>query len=161
MKTFKQFIAEAKQVGTLYHYTSPDGADRILNSDRFGSEHNGYNSFTRNKNFHKHAVDYGSKKSVNGVRTEISFEVDGDKLSNNHKITPDSFYGRLSQRSIKTHSPSQKYKLDPDTDEQEEFINKHIKNAKSYIKKIRIHHPLSIEHMNKLSKHGIPIEHVK
>ncbi len=37
MKTFKQFLSEAKQVGTIYHFTDPISAIGILNSDTLSS----------------------------------------------------------------------------------------------------------------------------
>ena len=81
-------LREAKQVGMLYHYTSEDGLNGILNSNSieaseeiYMGHHLYYVSFTRNKNFHK-------KGSKFGVKTEYRITLDGDKLSNKYKIQP-------------------------------------------------------------------------
>lgn len=74
MRTFKQHLEEAKQVGIIYHFTSFDKMIRILEADMMKSEY-GYISFTRN-----YKLAYGS----NNVR--ITF--DGDKMSNKFKIAP-------------------------------------------------------------------------
>lgn len=140
MKTFKQFILEAKQVGTLYHYTSPERASQILTDNHLGKKRDAV-SLTRNKNFHK--------QSREGVQTHVSFELDGDKISERHKTEPYNFYHQ-------SHIDRSK----PENDEQEEYINNSVPKVKQYIKKIRIHKPISDEHMNELKKHGIPIEHV-
>ena len=84
-------IAEAKQVGTLYHYTSAAGLKNILQSNSIKASEETYMgqnlyyvSFTRNKNFHK-------KGSKFGVKTEYRITLDGDKLSNKYKIIPHAY----------------------------------------------------------------------
>jgi hypothetical protein len=81
-------INEAKQVGTIYHYTDKKGLAGILKSNSIkthkesyrGAELN-YISFTRNKNFHKKGMKFS-------VKTEYRIAIDGNKLSNNYKIKP-------------------------------------------------------------------------
>ncbi len=81
-------IAEAKQVGTLYHYTSEPGAAAILKSNRINAsveEYRGnelyYVSFTRNKDFHKRSERFG-------VKTAVRIAIDGDRLSDRYKVKP-------------------------------------------------------------------------
>ena len=144
MKSFKEFITEAKQVGTLYHYTSPAGAGNILKSNNLKGDdlkNPDIVSFTRNKNFHK-------QKRLD-VHTKISFEVDGDKLSNKYKINPynDAGFGLGAiNRSKKTS-------------EAEERVERNIPMVKKYIKKIRIHSKISDKHLDSLKRHNIPIEY--
>ena len=145
MKSFKEFITEAKQVGTLYHYTSDFSAGNILSNNKLKSK-KGIISFTRDKNFHKDANDGGGKR--NGVPTDVSFELDGDKLSNRHKTTP---YGWKSGRDFDTRNGY--------FDEKEERVEGDIPKIKSYIKKIRVHLPIADVYHNQLESHGIPIEH--
>ena len=59
MKSFKQHIIEAKQVGILYHYTSLYGLLRILQDNKIHRGKFSYVSLTRDKFFHKHGrLDY-------------------------------------------------------------------------------------------------------
>jgi hypothetical protein len=80
-------LNEAKQVGTLYHWTDLMGSLNIISQDFL----KGYLtdtfkeqpaiSFTRDKNFYK-----GKNKLA--AKPEICFVIDGDKLSNHYKIQP-------------------------------------------------------------------------
>lgn len=89
--TFRKWtetITEGKQVGLLYHYTSKDGLDGILKTNKLkssGEYYKGkelyYVSFTRNKNFHE-------KGRTFNVKTDYRITIDGDKLSNKYKIKP-------------------------------------------------------------------------
>ncbi len=81
-------LNEAKQVGSLYHYTSADGLKNILQSNQLKSSEEEYMgndlnfiSFTRNKNFHK-------KEQKFNVKTDYRITLDGDKLSDRYKIKP-------------------------------------------------------------------------
>ena len=96
MITFKIFkkLCEERQRGILYHYTTHENARSILNDNKLvpgGFDKNSPISFTRNKNLHKTS---GRNHIRNGVRTNMSFEIDGDKLSNNRKIKPLNTLGR-------------------------------------------------------------------
>jgi hypothetical protein len=87
-------INEAKQVGILYHYTGYSQAIDILKDGKLRSDIGGplgkldnpyYSiSFTRNRNFHKHA----RALTHAGNNIPIRFTFDGNKMSNNFKITP-------------------------------------------------------------------------
>lgn len=153
MKTYKEFLQEAKQVGELYHYSSIDGANSILDDNTiYASELNDFPSVstTRNKNLHKssRSITRNGKifKVRSGINTDVSFVLDGDKLSNNKKVKPFSYMTGLHKVST------------PNAAEYEEQVAGDIENAKSYIKKIRIHNDISDEDLNELKKHNIPIE---
>ena len=76
-------IEEGKQVGILYHYTTLGGLVKIRDSNKLSTyvgPWRGNISFTRNKNFHKFSRD------IKGTGTRIV--LDGDKLSENYKISP-------------------------------------------------------------------------
>ena len=102
-------LKEAKQAGTLYHFTSFNGLKGILNSNtlKVGDDSNfetggnkGNISLTRDKNL---------------WYFPYRIELDGDKLSNNYKITPSQWDGGEHKS------------------EQEEYINRDIKNINLYI----------------------------
>ena len=159
MISFKQFIVEGKQVGTIYHYSSPESIHSILKDDRIkASDYNeGHISFTRDKLFHK---EYRS-----GIKPKVSLELDGDKLSDRYKFKPYHDRDLDHERSITDRAKDEnEERVRPNKHWGEEEHNwpvGHIKNVKSYVKKIRIHSPISDEHMEQLKSHGIPIEHVK
>ena len=107
-------LIEAKQAGPLYHFTSFDGLKGILESNtlKVGDDSNfetggnpGSISLTRNKNL---------------WYFPYRIELDGDKLSNNYKITPYQWSGGEHKS------------------EWEESIDKDIKNIKSYITSIAV-----------------------
>lgn len=87
----ESFIDEAKQVGTIYHYTTYLNALSIIEQDKLIADHavdsNNSNpkyniSFTRNKNF------ASSKRNLVSGTPRVRFIIDGDKLSNKYKIEP-------------------------------------------------------------------------
>ena len=94
MIKLKDILLEAKQVGTLYHYTSYNNAIDILKSGKLKSDVGGalgslddpfYSvSFTRDKNFHKVA------RNLTNVGNNIPcrFTFDGDKMSNTYAFNP-------------------------------------------------------------------------
>ena len=102
----KSYKTEAKQVGSLYHVTTLDGVanyiaptDTLSGSGRYKNYLLGGNtnvvSFTRDKSF---VVSTHTTRQSNVL---LDFEVDGDKLSENHKIIPyndlafNSFTGKV------------------------------------------------------------------
>lgn len=87
----ESFIDEAKQIGTIYHYTTYKNAISIIEQDKLISDHAvdstndnpKYNiSFTRNKNF------ASVKRNLISGTIRVRFTIDGDKLSNKYKIEP-------------------------------------------------------------------------
>jgi len=109
---------EAKQVGTLYHYTSISNLKRILNSDVLRIDSKNSISFTRNQNF-----DYVIRGI--GSSLECRLEIDGDKLSNNYKIKPYNEQGFTIN--------------DPKKFEQEEIVKENISPIIPYIIKITLY----------------------
>ena len=82
-------LNEGKQVGLLYHVTSPQRLEKILSSntlkgsllDFYGGKDFIGISTTRNKNFLYN-------------QNQIQIVLDGDKISNNYKIMPYDYWGR-------------------------------------------------------------------
>jgi hypothetical protein len=74
MIRLKDLLKEAKQVGTIYHFTTLGGLQSILESDVLRAQRD-YISFTRNKSYYPWS-------------TTVKISVDGDKLSNHYKIEP-------------------------------------------------------------------------
>jgi len=98
-------LKEAKQVGTIYHYTTFEAGLKILKSNQLKSSEaaDGTNdnpvfavSFTRDKRFHdNHWV--GFEQSAVGNKPQVRFTIDGDKLSNNFKVQPYSQGGAFAK----------------------------------------------------------------
>lgn len=89
-------LKEAKQVGTIYHYTTFEAGLKILQSNQLKSGEAADStkskpvfaiSFTRDKRFHdNHKV--GFDKTSWGSKPQIRFTIDGNKLSNKYRINP-------------------------------------------------------------------------
>lgn len=113
-------ISEAKQVGTLYHFTRPFSALSILEKNEISLGIRGYVSLTRNKNF-----------KSSGVDNTLAFVLDGDRLSQNYKIEPyadRAFYGKNK--------------------EAEERIDNKITSLSKYLLKILIWKTRFVLHLN-------------
>jgi len=93
VKLVKRYIKEAKQVGVLYHVCSLESLFKyIIKNDTLSGSGNFQNwllggrtdvvSFTRDK---RYTVSTDNTRDTSVL---FSFTVDGDKLSNNHKIIP-------------------------------------------------------------------------
>ena len=145
MKTFSEFlnVDEGKQVGVLYHFTTPDAILKIMSKqetslglcDILGfASHNGYISTTRDYAEVNDPFGHFTNKTHNN---RIAF--DGDKLSNKYKIKPingliqngvDIFGTHLNPLRVKSKS------------EKEEVIcpykNQKIYNLKDYVLQIMI-----------------------
>ena len=89
-------LTEAKQVGTVYHYTTFDNGFKILQSNQLKSSGTADStksnpmygvSFTRDKRFHNNH-NVGFDVSSFGQKPQVRFTIDGDKLSNKYKIQP-------------------------------------------------------------------------
>ena len=117
IKTFNEFLNEAKQVGILYHFTNIENLLGILKSNKIigsSGEREIYISFTRNKNFNL-SGHYG----ITGTSVRIS--INGDKLSNNYKIKP-YFYKEFNRDEM-----------------EERVITTSIKNISNYIIEIMLY----------------------
>ena len=108
LTTILHEIFEAKQVGTVYHYTGVGGALGILEdayimssaADRPQDAKHDWSSisFTRNKNFTKASFGGGRKARLIGVRNpNVRFTFDGDRISNKYKIEPFSGGGKMQK----------------------------------------------------------------
>ena len=145
-------IAEGKQVGTLYHYTDikHNGVQVLYNIIKQNTlippEWSGKVSLTRSKN-----QDFvkAQEKSV--------IVLDGDKLSNNYKITP--YHDMGWNYDIQDIEPEDRDKIDKIPpierfqrnfleDEMEEEIKGPIKNLSKYIIKIIINVDNKDEYQN-------------
>ena len=85
-----QNLAEAKQVGVLYHFTNYPSLVGMIKSDfKLNSNIQPYVSFTRNK-----------RMQSDTVSQSVRITIDGDKLSNRYKFEPyadaKAGYGRSS-----------------------------------------------------------------
>lgn len=72
-------LIEAKQVGILYHFTSLEALDKIIDEEGLRSNIHDWISFSRN---------YTNPKTghLEGLNVRLTF--DGNKLSNKYKIEP-------------------------------------------------------------------------
>lgn len=80
----KETLKESKQVGILYHWTDLEHLAKILQTNTLQAGHTGggereYISTTRSKD--KSQFDIAKN-------ADVSLVLNGDKISNNHKITP-------------------------------------------------------------------------
>lgn len=140
LKEIYSNIFEAKQVGTLYHFTNIFNIFKILDTDKMmGTDFDDVNikaiSFTRNKNF-------ANKKMNNGKRRDLSTKIEGcvivngNKLSNNYRIEPFNYF---SADDVPASVKLQVIRHNGIGDEQEErVIKKDITNIHKYIIGIQI-----------------------
>ncbi len=134
MKSFKEFISEAKQVGTVYHYTDLESLHKLINQDvpfRMYSKNNETISTTRNSNLHL-TGGYNKHFSKSGVRIAL----DGDKISEHHKIKPVA--GLIDNEPDVLNHKHNEYRVSRNSGEAEESIMKHPFDMKKYIKHIHI-----------------------
>ena len=132
VKLVKRYVTESKQVGKLYHFCAlEDVAKYIAPTDTLSPSGLFWNRRTRNTN----TVSFSRNPNLrlNTLRSydiTVRFTVDGDKLSNNHKVMPYSAYGVSSpvfKSDYITALP------DHDFDEMEEIVVGSIKDFHKYI----------------------------
>lgn len=112
-------LNEAKQVGLLYHFTTIESLLAILDMNTLMSL--GFDAISLTRNKHK----FNSTDSQY-FSTESCLILDGNKLSNNHKIKPYNYFG-----DKKFYSGEE---VPPENWEQEErVLDKDIENIKDYI----------------------------
>jgi len=104
-------LREAKQVGTLYHYTEKWLLKQIIESNTLLAPV----SFTRSKD----------KKTVFWIGAECALVVNGDKLSNIYKIRP-----------YQSHDEEGRF-----FDEMEERVDKNITSLNKYLIKVILYGP--------------------
>ena len=112
---------EAKQVGILYHYTTPEALLNILKTDELKTGEYGVNSFTRNKNYHL--------KNECVRRGPVRITVNGDAMSNHTKFFPWNSWVAKD----KSRQKQKRY-----YDEWEERTYADIKGIKKFVTKIAI-----------------------
>ena len=131
MGKFSQFL-EAKQVGDIYHFTRLDSLHNMMNQEspfHLKSHNEETISATRNpilpvlnKDFRDH---------------EVRITIDGDKLSNHHKISP--LAGLVdNEKDVLNHKHNLGYRVSRHSNEAEEAILKHPLDLRPYIKHIHI-----------------------
>jgi hypothetical protein len=152
-------IVEAKQVGTLYHYTKHDNLRRMLDSKhpfKMASMNGETISTSRNPQLPMHDGDF----RYHNVRISL----DGDKISEHHKVKP---VAGLKDNSgdIFNHKHSDRVKRS--SGEAEESIVHHPFDMKPFIKHVHIikHRDIDVDvekHiLPKLKKLGIPHSYSK
>ncbi len=160
LKKIKEEIQEAKQVGTVYHFTKLENLHKMLHqSEPFKLEsHNGETiSTTRNPSLNKHNRQFAK----HGVRITL----DGDKISENHKIKP--LAGLIDNEDNVFHHFHNPYRVKRSSGEHEEAILKHPFNIKPYIKHVHImYHRDTADNVEKhiipkLKEMNIPYTHHK
>lgn len=137
MKYLKPLILESKQVGILYHYTTISNLYKILKTNTLKSSEywDEFNVIccTRNKYFH---FDAGYT-----VPTQTRLVLNGDKLSNIHKIIP---YSQDTSVSFEDYEEfGNNWKGDPKKHEKgllefEERIIGTVENIDKYIIEVNI-----------------------
>ena len=134
MKTLKQLremVQEAKQVGDIYHFTTTDSLHHIINGDDPYSlySRNGHSiSTTRNKHL--------TMTNKNFRHCNVKITLNGDKISNNHKITP--IAGRTNSEDSPWPITDDAHRMNRKHGEAEELILHHPFNIKKYIKHVHI-----------------------
>lgn len=167
-------LIEAKQVGTLYHWTSFDSLIKILKS----------NELKANINEEYYDIDFRAQTNSSfNVKPHVSFtrskgkvwgndhiyslpcalEIDGDKLSNNYQISPYSMVDYPKIKAGQQDSEGEVYQA-----EYEERVYNDIKNIDKYIKAIildKIMIQIELKSYNKedveyLKNINIPIKYI-
>jgi hypothetical protein len=117
-------INEGKQVGTLYHFTSLKNLLSIIQNNTLIAS-NTTDFIDKKIKLQCISLTRTPNKKQFSIASESGcvLVLDGDKLSNNYKITP-------------YHDPNQYYFSDEEYDEMEERICKDILNLNKYIIKI-------------------------
>ena len=86
LKSIEISLEEAKQVGTIYHFTNIESLFAILSSGVIKTSKKyypqGFTSLTRDFNLPQHVSD------IRIQQFNVRFNIDGNKLSENIKITP-------------------------------------------------------------------------
>lgn len=134
MKSFREYVSEAKQVGEIHHFTTVNSlADMVKQKQPMTlySRNNENISFTRNPLlpiFNSHFND-----------CNVRITVDGDSLSNKYKIKPVAGLPNGEKGVLDT---AKSYRVPRSSGEAEEAVINHPVNILSHIKHITIlQHP--------------------
>jgi hypothetical protein len=141
-------LNEGKQVGTLYHFTSLKNLSSIIQNNTLIAS-NTTDFIDKKIKLQCISLTRTPNKKQFGIsnESECVLILDGDKLSNNYKITP-------------YHDPNQYYFSDEEYDEMEERICKDIVNLSKYIIKI-ILYKINPELESLLKEKNIPYKIIK
>lgn len=143
MKTFEEFL-EAKQVGTLYHFTTKEGLLHILSKQDFDvgiCDIFGFISYNDHISTSRDFMLLNDPAGHFTVRTHnVRIAFDGDKLSNKYKIKP--INGLTTNQTDIFGIDKNQYRV-PSKSEKEEVIcpvkNSKIFNLKDYVLEIYIY----------------------
>tara|TARA_R110002050_G_scaffold37148_4_gene92366 strand:- start:6159 stop:10673 length:4515 start_codon:yes stop_codon:yes gene_type:complete len=148
---FTESINEAKQVGDLYHFTLSSTLKDILNSEYIKGSSNGISS-TRDKNLDVVSKFYnfklaGGDSQWGGLNVRIT--LDGDKISNNIKVTPIKDISFAKTKKKKYRKKGDKWFS---MDEREELIKTSKLPLTPYVKEILIDGGKGLGVFNKLKE---------
>ena len=134
IQSFREYVIEAKQVGTLYHLTTTANLHSILSHGTMYS-HNGKISMTRN---HSLSTDPGQIQGdlhhSKGYTVRMAF--DGDSVSEHHKITP--VKGLTFNSPDTLNHEYNAHRVSRHEHENEESVNSRAFKFKSHLKRIDI-----------------------
>mgnify|MGYP003644056364 CR=1 FL=1 len=150
-KKLNKNINEAKQVGDLYHFTLSSTLKDILNSEYIKGSSNGISS-TRDKNLDVVSKFYnfklaGGDSQWGGLNVRIT--LDGDKISNNIKVTPIKDISFAKTKKKKYRKKGDKWFS---MDEREELIKTSKLPLTPYVKEILIDGGKGLGVFNKLKE---------
>lgn len=123
--TYESFLNEAKQISTVYHYTTILSLLKILDDDVLGDKSLGKYarvSLTRDKNF---------QKRTKIIPAECRITINGDKLSNRYKVQP--YQWNAAHFSGKAATKGGEIE-----DQMEEEVQGYIIGITDYIQKIEL-----------------------
>lgn len=112
-------LSEAKQVGTLYHYTTLLGLLGILKDDKIRKQ------VYEDKGKSKQGVSLTRNKNLNFTKgyNSVMIILDGDKISNNYKVEPINAWSKHEERGA----------TNPTNREQEERVLGDLNHVSKYI----------------------------
>lgn len=150
--SFPEHLSEAgKQVGVVYHFTTPKGLEDILYSGfKLRNDNRGNISFTRNPRleFQTSLEEYDDTGEMTGnpanTRTQVRIALDGDKMSHRFKFEPHNDFSEHGSR------PAKKEDDEFVQDESEERIMKPEVETGPYVLQIDILN--SVEHSPELEE---------
>jgi len=133
IKTFESFLFEFKEVGPLYHFTTFDSLEGILEEDKMeSSDVLKYISFTRNPLL-------GSAETFKRRNVRITF--DGDEMSNKFHIEPfmyDPSKDELFSVSFREPISYTQLRKQYGEEREERITQSEIKGIKKYISSIEV-----------------------
>lgn len=143
MITFKQYLEESRSA-PLYHGTDIKTAVTIIQRDMIEGRTPQVGKMVSGKKWPKNP--YGEATGVSLSRNfrtskdfgDVIFELDQQKLTNNHKIVPLNYFDTLEGNTKATGARSSKLSPLGGATEAEEFVRGSIKNLDRYLTAIHI-----------------------